>query len=166
MIAGISCLFSINFTYLTASLRRNFKKLSPVGKDLGAGLAGTLCGLLGTICYVMTGEESVWGIGVSAFAKLLCIPFTAEFHLELDPPIRKSTDIPYDHSLGDLEGFDKLGPGFFITFFVCKYAACILATATGGPGGIFYPSLLLGGYIGAFIGTGAGGCCLYRSLKA
>jgi hypothetical protein len=41
-----------------------------------------------------------------------------------------------------------LGWDLVVVLFVCKFLAFILATAAGGPGGIFVPSLISGGYLG------------------
>ena len=55
--------------------------------------------------------------------------------------------------LNTMKGIFTLVRSIFIQcqrrFLFPKFIAVMLATACGGPGGVFYPALLLGGFMGA-----------------
>lgn len=60
--------------------------------------------------------------------------------------------IGYNSLLGAFEG--QLVLGVLIILFIFKFAATLISYSTGGSGGLFSPTLFLGGMLGGIFGTG------------
>ncbi|CAD7924042.1 unnamed protein product [Amoebophrya sp. A120] len=135
------------FARILLTVRRRVRRQTLCSPPKFVVLLSVIIGILGSVCYVVLDDDSVWGPGRTAFQKMLLIPSTFEY----DQNIRKDVTLPYDQNLKPLKDVESLGFHYYAGFFVLKLAAVILAASSGGPGGAFYPVLLLGGAFGGAV---------------
>ncbi|CAD7972508.1 unnamed protein product [Amoebophrya sp. A25] len=138
------------------AMRRFLRLQTRLSKWNAALATGATCGVLGSIAYLTLDEPSVWGPGRKMFTQLLVIPSKAEY----DQGARKNERMPTDWNFKALNDVHYVEFKEYIAYFFLKLAAIIMAAASGSPGGIFYPALLLGGCLGGSV------MCLLQWLDA
>ncbi len=123
---GAACGF-IGHGFVTALLKlRGKAKESNVPRWLQPAAGGLAVGLLGTIAFYVTGL--------------------------MGEPQHGVFSIGYGSLLTAFEG--QLVFAVMLILFVFKFAATIINYATGGSGGLFSPTLFLGGMLGGIFGLG------------
>jgi len=114
------------FKAATLSLRRFFKERKPLPTWLLPASGGLSCGILGVGAFYLTSH--LGDARSSVFS------------------------IGYDSLEAAFE--NELSASILATLLVFKFLAVILNYASGGSGGLFSPTLFLGGILGALVGIG------------
>ena len=123
---GLACgLFGHLFTTSTLQLRKTFRKQSLLPRWIQPAIGGFSCGLIGLAAYYLTRQ---YGNARHSVFSIGYDSLEAAFQNNLILPI-------------------------LVILFVCKMAAVILNYASGGSGGLFSPTLFLGGILGAIAGV-------------
>lgn len=114
------------FVWSTLGLRGWFKARSKSLSWVSPAAGGLACGILGLAAFYFTGH--------------------------LGSPQNSVFSIGY-HSLEDAFQ-NKLAVGVLALLLVMKFLAVVINYASGGSGGLFSPTLFLGGMIGGLVGVG------------
>lgn len=144
--------------------------------------SGAIVGLIGIAVFGISGSRGVWGTGDSAYDDLLMLPLCTEedvglrriiiksaeneelFYLKQTPSTRilggapppssgdddHAEDIPFVFPTDgrECQPFSKM-----LVFVIGKVLAVCVAVSFGGPGGLFFPALLIGGTFGGVVGS-------------
>eukprot|EP00397_Hematodinium_sp_SG-2012_P003053 GEMP01003061.1.p1 GENE.GEMP01003061.1~~GEMP01003061.1.p1 ORF type:complete len:1146 (+),score=144.05 GEMP01003061.1:291-3728(+) len=162
LISVLCSVVGLTFQKVTLRLRHfnnNFVSQYVSAKYFG-GIAGIVIGLLGCITYVLTHSHGSWSVGAHHYAQLLTEPSCEE----MDALYLRYESVSHPgeyHLIHQSEGTSDPDMVFakveehcrywheHLIYFIGRGLMVIVAVSVGGPGGIFFPSLLLGGSLGA-----------------
>lgn len=157
----LSAFVALAFTKLTLRLRWfNNKVVSKyIHPKYFGGLAGIIIGCLGGLTYVLTHSHGSWSVGVYHYAAILTEPSCEEEGAHFNRYESRAHHGEYHlipTSLGDHNSYFKPAalhhcvPWYnHLFYFLIRGVMVIIAVSVGGPGGVFFPALLLGGSMGA-----------------
>jgi len=176
LIAIITSAVGLLFQKSVLSLRLfNNKKVSQKVPPRYFGfIAGFLASIIGCLLFTLTLSEGSWGVGHAHYGELLTEPSCEEVQANFVSMYRKREhEEPkpkkYWRYLRNRSVMDPLSPnydeqyveypskyacrdwGFHLTFFILKTVCILISVSVGGPGGIFFPALLLGGSVGSTV---------------
>jgi len=177
LIAIIAALLAQAVTQITLTLRKftsnELSKILP--RYLHGCLSGFLVGLIGVIIKILC-DTKIMGIGTSEYYRVLAIPSCQEelsgfkrltreseqnkfYHLDfayLTDPTNEFFD-PDFREVQDKEYFSDQHHCVRVTehlgFLIGKILVVCIAISAGGPGGIYFPSLLMGAALGSVIAS-------------
>ena len=129
---------------------------------LGLALIGLINAVLGGVAYYVTTLKGVWGIGIDSLQDLFNFHLTGTANggssLQAGTSNGHATKAlaSSDHAGDSTYPFARLlgrQPDFQTSavFFLTKSVCFVLCTATGGPGGLLMPSLIIGGFFGGMV---------------
>ena len=114
------------FVWSTLNLRKWFKTRQTLPSWVNPAAGGLSCGILGLAAYYFTGQMG------NAQNSVFSIGYG-------------SLELAFEN---------KLSVGIIAVLLVAKFIAVVINYASGGSGGLFSPTLFLGGMVGGLIGVG------------
>jgi len=176
LMAIISSAAGLFFQKSVLSLRlfNNRKMSQKIPPRYFGFVAGLLSSLIGCILFTITLSEGSWGVGHAHYGELLTEPSCEELNANFVSMYRKREhEEPkpkkYWRYLRNKTVMDPMSPNydeqyveypskyacrdwqFHLTFFLLKTMCVLISVSVGGPGGIFFPALLLGGSLGSSV---------------
>eukprot|EP00397_Hematodinium_sp_SG-2012_P002303 GEMP01002309.1.p1 GENE.GEMP01002309.1~~GEMP01002309.1.p1 ORF type:complete len:1290 (+),score=190.06 GEMP01002309.1:70-3939(+) len=166
LVAFLCALLSQITSKLTLRLRLfNSTQLANYIKPQYHGLiGGFVVGCIGMAVYRVSGSKGVWGVGVQSYSDLLNLPMCTEeaaglrrltiastpgiFYLQHQSRLLDEPQIFID----PMDGQQCIPFSKLVALVVGKLLAVCVAVSVGGPGGLFFPALVIGGTFGGVLG--------------